>query len=191
MLGTSINPDDFKEGEGDDRLLVKFFLKSMQDQTASKESGRAVFKEVEYVSIAVPGSRDALAVRPATHADKQRFHRHYQAFQQRTEVAELGTPLSEWPAITRSQVEELAYVNIKTVESLSKVDDNRVGNIMGGQTLKAKAQAFLDDIDEVAVLREQNQELTEQLASLSERLEQLEAKPAKKPAKKKEAEGFQ
>ena len=160
------------QSEEDKKLLVKFFMKPSPDSAASVAEGRPIFKEVEYVDIKIPGDRTGGACRPATFQDKQRFAEHYRLFKLRIEVPLEGTPLAEWPLITRSLAEELSFHNVKTVEHLSTMADVNVGNFMGLGTLKAKAVTWLEKASEESKVHE----LQDQLAERDERITALEAK---------------
>ena len=154
------------QSEEDKKLLVKFFVKPRPDQAETVKQGRPIFKDVEYIDIRIPGDRTGGVSRPASHADKQRFHPHYDAFKQRTEVPLEGTPLIEWPLITRSLAEELAFHNVKTVEHLSIMSDTHSGKFMGLNSLKAKAVKWLEQAGEEAKVHE----LQEQLLERDERI---------------------
>lgn len=171
----NINPDDFSVSNAervDAQLLVRFFYKEVQDQTKTQEEGRPIFVEKEYVEIRVPGQRDAQACRPATHADKQRFHRHYAAFKERLEAPTEGTPLSEWPLITRSTAEELAFLHVKTVEHLAGLGDTQLGKIMGGYGLKEKAIKWLEYAGAERI-EEDKRMLMERINGLEKQIEDL------------------
>jgi len=171
---------------GDAALLVKFFHKTMPDKEKSAEEHRAVFKDVEYVDIRVAGSRTSNVCRPARPADISRFPRHYEAFKNRQEVPLEGTPLIEWALISRSQAEELAFVNVKTVEQLAALADNFASQRMGGYDLKAKAIKWLEAAKETKVPlamqekldeAEERAEVAEQRANkLESTLQQMEAR---------------
>jgi len=154
MLSTP-NYEDFqtgRENEQDAQLLVRFFYKSSEDKAQTEIEGRPMFKEVEYCEIRIRGNRDAQACRPATHADKNRFPRHYEAFKKRVEMPEEGTPLAEWPQISRSQIEELSFAGIKTVEQLSLASDSNLGRMQGGLTLKQRAARWLESANATALI---------------------------------------
>lgn len=176
--------DNGRQREQDAKLLVKFYMKSVKDKQRSKDEGRDIFKEKEYIDIRIPGSRDG-AARPATHSDKQRFARHYDAFQQRIDISQEGTPLTEWPVVSRSVADEMAFFNIKTVEQLANVNDTIAGQFMGAQMFKQKAIAWLarakedvtidrlkDELEQrdnaLQMLQKQLDELTERVDSGSE-----------------------
>ena len=135
-----VNAADFdkqNQNKMDEQLLVKFFVKPRQDPRQTAEAGRPVFVDTEYVEIRIPGSRDAIC-RPASPRDIARFDRHYAAFKSRTEAPETGTPLVEWPLITRSQAEELSFHNVKTVEQLVSMSDQNATQFMGISTQAAR-----------------------------------------------------
>lgn len=131
--------------EHDKSLLVRFFYKPRQDKEASEKEGRPIFKDVEHIDIKIAGNRGGGASRPATDADKARFSEHYRAFKDRTEnPVDMGTPLSEWQPCSRSQAEELAFFNVKTVEQLATMADSHVSQFRGLFSLKEKAKKWLD-----------------------------------------------
>lgn len=190
------NHADFEQAqqqEQDQALLVKFFYKTVPDHGASEEQGRACFKEREYIDISIPGARGAGATRPASFRDKKRFERHYQAFKQRVELPLEGTPLSEWPVITRAHAEELAFSNVKTVEQLSQMSDTIASGFMGGQSFKAKAKEWLARAQADVTVSKMEGELAKRdakIAELSGKLEELmaslEAPKAKRKRRSKE-----
>ena len=150
------------------------------------------------IDIRVPGSKDNVC-RKATQRDINRFPRHYEAFKARISDEYLeGMPLKEWPLITRSQVEELAFINVKTVEQLSAVSDANASQIMGIYKLKEKAKEWLEAFNESEKIRKEAAMREEELAALREEIDQLKeslkaataSKPRtarkKKTAKKKE-----
>jgi hypothetical protein len=162
------------QAEEDKKLLVKFFVKPRPDSAETVKQGRPIFKDVEYIDIRIPGDRTGGVSRPASHNDKQRFAPHYAAFKQRTEVPLEGTPLIEWPLITRSLAEELAFHNVKTVEHLSTMSDTHSGKFMGLNALKAKALKWLEQAGEEAKVHELQQELLERDERIATQGQQIE-----------------
>lgn len=173
MHTDTANYEDFKNSNAskmDDDLMVRFFYKEREDKIKTLAEGRPCFKEMEYVEIRVPGSRDAQACRPATFRDKQRFSRHYEAFQKRIEMPEEGTLLKEWPQVSRSQVEELSFINVKTVEQVASMSDTHANKFHGGITLKDRAQKWLESAGESKLIAEKE--------ALQSRLRDMESKMA-------------
>jgi hypothetical protein len=162
-------------------LAVKFFNKAVMSPSDSEEAGRPIFKEKVYVSIEVPGDRLSRVVRPARQMDKQRFAEHYRRFLSREEQSVVdGTPLAEWGGVTRSQIEEMKFFKINTVEQLAALADSNTGSMRGLQTLKQKAQAYIDASDvnattsALTTAKTEIEELKAQMAEL------LAAQPAPK-----------
>ena len=189
-----VNPDDFnttRQADMDDTLLVRFYPKARENKVESAKEGRPIFHDVDYIEIRTPGSRDAVA-RPAKPGDIARFPKHYEAYKNRTsqEVND-GTPLAEWPGVTRSQAEELGFFNVKTVEQLASMADNHATGFMGIQALKRKASEWIDQAREGAKAAELKAELAkrdEEIAELRAAVKELQnAKPPlrKKVGKKK------
>jgi hypothetical protein len=144
MQTADYNHSDFSQtAEADKSLLVKFYYVERPDTAETAAQGRPVFKEVAYIDVRIPGQRHPQVVRAATARDLQRFPDHYDAFIKRVEAPAEGMTLTEWPLITRSRVEELAFINIKTVESLADVSDAHIVSIPGGYSLRDKAKKWL------------------------------------------------
>ena len=184
MQTAEFNPDDFRssaQSKMDEGLLVKFFIKARPDQAATVKEGRPMFRDVEYVDIKVPGDRNSGVCRPARQGDLERFPRHYAAFKNRVsdDLIE-GTPLAQWPLISRSQVEELSFANVKTVEQLVAMSDVNASQFMGMNVLKAKAKEWLklakenkSKADLAAQLKKRDDEIDELKAAVKA----LQAKP--------------
>ena len=137
-----------------------------------------MFRDVEIIDIKVPGQRDGVA-RPATPTDKNRFPQHYAAFKNRTEMPTEGTPLSEWPLVTRSLADQLTFMNIKTVEQLAECADSNLHQMQGLPGLKQKAADWLENAKEdglLAKLRTELEERDEKIALLEQNLESLIAR---------------
>lgn len=180
-----------RQAEMDATLLVKFFTKPVKDKAASEREGRPVFKDKEYVDIRGPGSRSVVC-RPASARDKARFSRHYEAFKARIDLPSEGTPLSEWPLLERTAIEELAYFNIKTVEQLANLSDGSAGAQRGFLTFKDRAQKWLarakKDVSEEKLAAELSQR-DRQIDELKAQVESLmAARPKPRSRRKKDAD---
>jgi len=184
---STVQHEDFDprlQKQADEQLLVKFEIKPKKDAEASRKEGRPIYRDVEYINIRAPGSSDNV-VRPATGRDRQRFARHYEAFKNRVgnEDHIEGTLLSEWPVCNRSQVEELAFFGIKTVEQLANTSDANGQALMGFNGLKRKANEWLHTAAQGVKLSEMQAELAkrdEQIAELTAKLDELSKKPPRK-----------
>jgi hypothetical protein len=157
----------------DANLLCKFFYKmrpnKKKDVLDPSHADLPDKVEVEYYDIKVPGERDSRSG-PVNEGIKQRFPRHYAAFKQRIAAPVDGSPLVDWAAITRVQVEELAFKNIKTIEHLANVSDAHTGSMRGLTALKQKAQAYLAQKEDTKFV----DQLTDQLGVRDKTISALE-----------------
>jgi len=132
---------DFEDHrKSDPKAFVRFHLLPKQNEAKSAEAGRPIFEDVEYVEIIVPGNETNRPVLKVTVIERQRFAQQYRRWKE-SGVSDYneGTPLTEVPWITRSQVEELAFARIKTLEQLAGVSDTVCQRMMGLTELRRKA----------------------------------------------------
>ena len=160
----------------DSRLAVQFYKKSMKQEDASAEAGRPIFKEFDFVRIMIPGDNLTEIDTYAQESHKQRFPRQWAHYQNQTAGHEdiVGTPLDQWPQVTRSQAEELRGLKFHTVESIADCSDQqlqRIGMVAGmsPHNFRLKAKAFLNlanDSAEVAQRESELQALREENAKI-------------------------
>ena len=177
----------------DSRLAVQFYKKSVKQEDASNEAGRPIFKEFDFVRIMIPGDNLTEIDTYAQESHKQRFPRQWAHYQNQVANHQdiVGTPLDQWPQVTRSQAEELRGLKFHTVESIAECSDQqlqRIGMVAGmsPHNFRLKAKAYLNlanDSAEVAqreaemqALKEENAKIKfDTEAKLSKMQEQMEA----------------
>lgn len=174
--------------QGRDPVHPRFHTMSVPDAERTKTEGRACFKEIEMVEILSPGARNSIPDLPVTEQHRQRWPRQYAAFKQGLEAPLDGTPLIEWPLISRSQAEELAAINVKTLEQLIAMPDNAKQRVMGAVALAHKAEDWLKRADgSLSELREDNDRLRSEIEVLKQTVKELgEAKAARRARNKLE-----
>ena len=160
----------------DSRLAVQFYKKSMKQEDASAEAGRPIFKEFDFVRIMIPGDNLTEIDTYAQESHKQRFPRQWAHYLNQTAGHEdiVGTPLDQWPQVTRSQAEELRGLKFYTVEAIADCSDQqlqRIGMVAGmsPHNFRLKAKAFLNlanDSAEVAQRESELQALKEENAKI-------------------------
>ena len=160
----------------DSRLAVQFYKKSMKQEDASNEAGRPIFKEFDFVRIMIPGDNLTEIDTYAQDSHKQRFPRQWAHYQNQVAGHEdiVGTPLDQWPQVTRSQAEELRGLKFYTVEAIADCSDQqlqRIGMVAGmsPHNFRLKAKAFLNlanDSAEVAQRESELQALKEENAKI-------------------------
>ena len=128
----------------DTRLLVKFYNEPVKMQAKTEEAGRPIYEDREHISIIIPGDNRTNVVRVATDEDRERFPGPYAVFKKAEKKAAEGTPLEEWPALTKSRAKELRALGVDTVDQLAVLSDtslDRYGDTTTDE--RAKARAYL------------------------------------------------
>lgn len=143
-METDFDVKVFERREADDKnVFVHFYLHPVKDEEKSNEEGRPIFREVEFIEIRTPGSQTNIIRRPVRREERERFPQQYRRFKEGMEDQQIGTPLTEVPWITKSQVEELSFFRLRTVEHLATATDEVCSRFAGLYQLKQKAQAYL------------------------------------------------
>lgn len=163
----------------DATLGVEFFTDAVENAAKSREAGRPIYDEREFVRIRFPGDNKRELVAPAMEVHfnsgakaqmtyAERFPGAYAAFKDGLADYVSGTPLSAVAFVTSAQKAELKALNILTVEQLAGLPDSQMRKLgMGGRDMAMKAQDFLKTSqsngeverlkEEIAALRAQMQ----------------------------------
>lgn len=183
MLASDLNNTEFAGAtDPDARLHVRFYVEPVKNDFKSNLEGRPIYEDVQMVEIRVPG--DPLnVIKTAVREDhKQRFPKHWAYFDmtQGKENLEVGTPLSQWPALQPSNIEMLRAMKFSTVEQIASASDEQITRLgMGGGmapfVLRDKAQRYL------AVAKD-----TSTVDRAAEELEKFKAEAAEKEARQAE-----
>ena len=162
--------------------IPQFFTEAVKLEWKSRQEGRPIFEDREFVRIIIPGDRRSMAVEPVGEAHKQRWPREYEAFRAGREAPLEGTPLSEWPVsmMSPARVQELAYFNLRTVEQLAAVNDAQLQGLgMGARELRERARTWLEVAAKGAApierLISRNEELTREAERLTRELTEANA----------------
>ncbi len=163
----------------DSKLFVSFYMRPHPDKAASAREGRPIFTPREYVTIMVPGDKTNVVNRPVQDLDRRRFSIKYAAFKSGTKDVETGTPLESVAWLTREQVEELKFFNVRTLEHLAELADVHAQKFMGINQLRQRAR------DAIALAKEQAPalRLTAELRERDDRLAILEKRLAEMASK--------
>lgn len=124
-------------------VRATFHLEPVKDEAASAKEGRPIYHDREFVRLQVVGDKTNIPDRIATDADKARFPREYALFKAGDSEQVTGTPLREWPGVTKGQILELAHFGIKTVEQLAEVSDGNVAQMGPIRALREKARDWV------------------------------------------------
>ena len=169
--------------------LVEFYRGAIQNNIKSAEAGRPIFDEHDFVRIQTPGDTRTLIETRAIDSHKQSYPKAWDAYSRGLEVVTEGTPLAEWPPASASQIKELQYVNIRTVETLAEVSDANIQKMGPGyQQLRQRARDYIAHANDTAASTKadrENERLREELALMKE---QMAAMRAQIDAKSSDAE---
>ncbi|KVP11966.1 chromosome partitioning protein ParA [Burkholderia ubonensis] len=171
---------------GDDsRLFVEFTLEPIHQEAESEKQGRPIYKDVAHIRIHFPGDRTKQIFRPVKMqddmqgpSDPRRFPRQWEAFvEQRAQVQE-GTPLEQWPPVSRSEAMSLKAMHIHTVEQLASIADHNL-SWLGAREMRDKAAVWLANADggkEAIRLQAENEQLRADLDAQKEQTLELAAR---------------
>lgn len=185
-------------------LMVRFHMGSLYNSERTAKEGAPKYDSVPFVTIAVPGDKSILIDRPVRldesdpDSEIHRFPELWARFKRgEAEDVTTGTPLTEWPVITRAQADELAFQHIRTVEQLAAMSDINCQKFMGSIQLRQKARDWLQQAEKAAPflalkqemgdLKAENDALRQMLEQTNAKLTELMPTPAKPSLKNKGA----
>lgn len=130
------NPDFMGAKNPDGALAVRFYVAPLKNEWESEKAGRPIYRDVEMIEIMVPGDSTSIINQMVREDHKARFPLQWAHFMNKHggDSREVGTPLSQWPRLSQSQVEELRGIKIYTVENVASMSDinlQKIGMIAG------------------------------------------------------------
>lgn len=198
-IASDMNNPNFQGATNPDSLLrARFYKRVMQDNFQTAKEGRPIFHEIDYVEIMTPGNILNIVDTPVRSEHKVRFPREWMIYQNSQSHDQVqGTPVEEWPILSRSQAEEFKAVKFFTVEQVAGASDEQLQKLgMGAFMYRDKARAFLsaakdsafaqNQVDEIKKRDQQINELTNTVTRMASQLEQLmNQKPTEPPVMEK------
>ena len=155
-------------------LFVQFYFEPIKDEDESVKAGRPIFFDREYIKIIPVGDKNTVVCEPVTEEHKQRWPIQYDSFKRQNQQPQEGTPLDQWPPLTKSQVLMFKAANVHTVEQLAAVSDGNLVNLgMGARDLREKAISYIKSADSFAptlALQEQLNNALLQIEALKNQL---------------------
>jgi hypothetical protein len=155
------------EQGADSKLQVRFYKRPVKQDDASAEAGRPIYKEFDFVHICVAGDTLTEIDTFALEQHKQRFPIHWAKYQNSlgaNDEGYEGTPLMEWPLVSKSQAEELRAMKFHTVEAVANASDQQLQRMgmaagMSPYAFRDKAKAFLNLATTAAETDKREQEI--------------------------------
>jgi hypothetical protein len=171
------------ERGADSRLQVRFYRKPVHQEQESMDAGRPIYKEFDFVHICVAGDTLTEIDTYALQNHKTRFPIQWANYMNRQGANDdevVGTPVAEWPLVSKSQAEELRAMKFHTVESIASASDQQLQRMgmaagMSPYAFRDKAKAFLNLASSSAETDKREQEIN----ALKEELAKKEQETAK------------
>ena len=174
------------EQNADSRLQVRFYKRTDQQEAETLEAGRPIYKEFDFVHICVAGDTLTEIDTYALSSHKTRFPIQWANYKNRLGADDqeiVGTPVSEWPLVSKSQAEELRAMKFYTVESIANASDQQLQRMgmaagMSPYAFRDKAKSYLNLASDSAETDKRAQEinnLKEELAKKDEENAKIKA----------------
>lgn len=128
----------------ENNVFVSFYTEAVEYKAESEKAGRPIFKDVPFIRVTIPGDTNNIIEHRAKESDKLKYPKAWALYERGESGGHKGTPLEQWPQITRSQVKEAKYFECHTVEQMGNLSDAHCQKLgMGFQELRNKAKAYL------------------------------------------------
>jgi hypothetical protein len=179
--------------------FVRFERVAVEDPAASLREGRYIARDVDFVFVTAPYSKDIYKQKAQAWFGKKRieagdgrfnpdwldrFESNYEKWKAGQEIPLHGVPIKGWGVISPAQQEMLLKINVLTVEDLAGINDEGVRRIgMGAIDLKTKARGWLAQLrdkgpltQEISQLKNENELLKKNIETLTERVQMMGAR---------------
>jgi hypothetical protein len=168
----------------DNSIFPEFYMRQVYMEFQSQEEGRPIYKDVPHLKIIFPADRtkvydSAVKMEDDSYgpSDPHRFPRQWEAFLAQAEQVPDGTPIEQWPPLTRARVMELKAMHIHTVEQLAQLPDQTAQNIgLGWRQERELAQKWLEQATggaAVTKLMAENERLKGDVDMLKDQVQKL------------------
>jgi hypothetical protein len=170
---------------------VTFERVPVEDRTASIAAGRYVAKEVDFVTITRPGSRDSVVKEAEQYAKELQkraadglipaewpgmYEAAYKRWREGEEIPVMGTPIKGWQLLSPVSQKALLDAGVRTVEDLAKANEATLAAIgPGGISMKEKAKSWLASAENVGAVVEELNSLRVALEEAQETIKTLVA----------------
>ena len=154
---------------------VRFRLDAVEDVLASEKAGRPIFRDIEVIEVRYPG--EGANVLEVTDKHKAEYSELYAAFKSGQEQATTGTPLEQWPLITKAYCEEFKALGLRTVEQLAEANDNVRAKMKGNYKYIKEAKEWLQNANsnqnQLLVEKKENEKLRARISALEDNVAAL------------------
>lgn len=151
-------------------VFVSIYSDAVELRAESEKAGRPIFQDMPHIRITIPGDTNNIIERRLDEEDKRKYPRAWAEYERGEAKGFTGTPLEQWPQMTRAQVKESKYFECHTVEQLAGLSDTHCQKMgMGFRELREKAKAYLGVAESTASATAQaleNEKLRQEMAEL-------------------------
>ncbi len=171
---------------------VVFETRAEEDRQASIESGKQVYKDVDFAIITPRGSKDRIervVSEWLAHIERESrqdrfdprwvagYKANYQLWKDGQEVPPTGTPLKTWPGISPAQLKNFNNFNVRSVEDVASANEETLARMgQGARDLQKRAKDYLKTSESVGKVAEQFSALKADNDRLASRNEELQGK---------------
>lgn len=159
-----------------DPVQPRFHIEPVPDPVATAQQGRPIFREEERVQYMMPGGLSQ-PVERVNDEHRARWPEQYKQFKAGHDMATTGTPLEQWPILSRAMVLEMKALNIFTVEQCAELSDTACQRIpRAGYRVRELAKAYLDDAEAGALtskLAAENDALHSRISESDRKVDEL------------------
>lgn len=176
--------------------FVTFEVRAEEDRAKTIETGIYSVKNVDFAIITPQGSKDRIERKvdewfPQLEQQVREerfstvwldgFKSRYRIWKETNEIPENGHPIVNWPAASPAQVKTLLAGGVRTIEDLAVANEEVLARLgMGARALKNRAVEWMAaaqnggaQAEEIAALKQQNEDLLLRVQSMTEQLEKL------------------
>ena len=166
-------------------VFVQFYSEAVELKSESEKAGRPIFKDLPHIRKLIPGDASNVIERVAKEHDQRMHPREWETYQRQVTTGHVGTPLEQWPQVTRAQVKEAKYFEVHTVEQLASLSDMNCQKLgMGFAELRNKAKAYLEAAAGTASQTAQaaeNQRLHDEIEALKAQMAEVAVRRGRPP----------
>lgn len=166
--------------ERNDNAKALFRLDFKIDKRETEIQGHPVTVPVERIKILTEDDKSTFEG-VVTDEHRERFRSTYERFKAKGEPGMVnGTPIREWPYLTREWLAKLQFLEIHTVEEIADASDSRVETLgPGGRDLKKRAIEFLRPAEQnEQAWRQEKRDLQQEIDQLKAQVQQMLNQPA-------------
>jgi len=167
-------------------LIVSFYPHSVYNAFKSKETGGAVYTDVDYVCINVPGDKSSEIRRKATEDDKKKFPNRWKSYLEDKEECVDGIDIKHWNFPSPAQFSTMRGHKIRTVEQMAAVADSNLikfGN--DARSLRDAAIKYISGSDSSSEIKD----LKKEIENLKKQLKGNKDEPTKRVSKRSNRSG--